>query len=225
MSKRLLTVILALAVMLPAASFADSRPSGTLAKVMTEVAKKQKSVRTLEARFRQEKEMALLAKPEVSTGTFTYAAPNEVLWKYESPKPVVMLISKGWLTTYYPSLHKAEKLEIKRYQDRIFRYMAASAALDELGKYFNFTFIESKKDPFYQLELTPKTKVVARRVKRIKIWIDRTTYLTSKFEYVEGDGDLTRYEFSDIRVNGAVSPAVFALNLPPSVKVEQIKVQ
>lgn len=224
MSNRLLSMILALAVVAPAA-FADSRPSGTLAKVMTEVAKRQKNIRTLEARFRQEKEMALLARPEVSTGTFIYRQPNEVLWKYESPKPVTMLISKGWLTTYYPALNKAEKLEIKRYQDRIFRYMAASAALDELGKYFNFTFIESKKDPFYMLELTPKTKVVARRVKKIKIWIDRKTYLTSKFEYVEGDGDLTRYEFTNVRVNGSLPPSVFALNLPPSVKIEQIKVQ
>lgn len=225
MSRRSLNLLVATLLLLPSLALADSRPSGTLGKVITEVSKRQKSLQSLQASFRQEKQMALLAQPEVSVGTFAYAKPNQVLWKYDTPKPVTMLIANGWLTTYYPALKKAERLEVKRFQDRIFRYMAASAALDELGKYFNFTFIESKKDPFYTLELTPKTKTVERRVKRIKIWIDRNSYLTNKFEYVEGDGDLTRYEFSNIRINAPIPPATFTLNLPANVKVEQIKVQ
>lgn len=222
---RSISILLVLSLILPAAAVADSRPSGKLAKVISEVAKRQKSVRTLQATFTQEKELSMLAKPEVSTGSFVYSAPNQVLWRYDSPKPLTMLISDGWLTTYYPTLKKAERIEVKRYQDRIFRYMVASAALEELGKYFNFTFIESKKDPFYVLELTPKTKVVERRVKRIKIWIDTKTHLTNKFEYVEGDGDVTRYAFSNIRINAPLASQTFALNLPANVKVEQIKVQ
>ena len=51
-----------------------------------------------------------------------------------------MLIANGMLTTYYPDLNKAERIEVKRYQDRIFKYMGASGAIDELGAWFNFTF-------------------------------------------------------------------------------------
>lgn len=223
MFRKLLIAATAVALVTPPAG-ADSRATGTLAKVIREVTKRQKQLQTLQADFRQEKELALLAQPEVSTGSFVYSKPNDVLWTYQSPKPVVMLISKGWLTTYYPNLRKAERLEVSRYQDRIFRYMAASAALEELGKYFDFTFIESKRDPFYTLELTPKTKTVGRRVKKIKIWIDRGSYLTTKFEYVEGDGDLTRYEFSNVRVNEPVARGTFELKLPSTVKVEQMKI-
>lgn len=66
---------------------------------------------------------------------------------------------------------------------------------------------------------------MARRVRHIKIWIEKATYLTSKFEYVEGDGDTTRYEFTNIKVNQPVEQGRFTLNLPADVKVEQMKLQ
>jgi outer membrane lipoprotein-sorting protein len=225
MSKRFsISILLVAALAATPLAHADSKVSGSLAKVLKEVSARQKKVDTLQADFRQEKELALLAKPEVSTGTFVYAKPSDVLWRYDAPKPVVMLISKGWLTTYYPQLNKAEKLEVKRYQDRIFRYMAASGAIDDLGKYFDFKFIESKASPSYLLELNPKTKTLAKRVQKIRIWIDKTSYLTTKFEYVEGDGDITRYEFTNIRLNKPVPAASFELKLPAGVRIEQMKV-
>ena len=72
---------------------------------------------------------------------------------------------------------------------------------------------------------TPKNRAVAKRVKRIKLTIDKATYLTSKIEYVEGDGDITRYEFSNVRINQPVPPSRFAIALPSNVKVEQMKIQ
>ena len=197
----------------------------TLAEVIKRVQEQQKSTTTLQAEFRQEKEMALLAKPEVSTGTFTYSRPANVLWTYETPKRVQMVIADGLMTTYYADLRKAEKIDVKRFEDRIFKYMGASGAIDELARYFDFTFTDSKSKSVYVLDLTPKTRSVSKRVKRIKIWIDKTTYLTSKIEYVEGDGDITRYEFANVRVNEPVSAARFALQMPTGTKVEQIKMQ
>ncbi len=212
----------ALTVSSPLSAQSPFQGTGTLERVVKEMTLRQKTVKTLQADFRQEKELALMARPEVSTGSFVYAKPNSVVWKYETPKPVIMQIAKGWMTTYYPSLKKAEKIEVKKYQDRIFRYMAASGAVDELARHFDFTFVESKGNSFYRLELKPKTKVVARRVKSIRIWIDAKSYLTTKFEYVEGDGDLTRYEFTNLRVNEPLAANAFELKLPADVRVEQL---
>jgi len=210
-----------------ASAFARSAPKGigTLEYVMRKVTEKQKKTRTLQADFIQERELALLSEPEVSKGTFVYSKPNNVLWRYDAPKPVTMLISKGVMTTYYPQLQKAETTQVKRFEERIFKYMGASGAIEELSRYFNFRFIETKGKPFYTLELIPKTKMIARRVKRIKIWIDRETYLTTKFEYVEGDGDLTRYEFKNVQFNQDVPQSLFAISLPPNVHVQQMKLE
>ena len=90
---------------------------------------------------------------------------------------------------------------------------------------FDFTFTDSKKTSVYVLDLTPKTKAVSKRVQRIKLWIDKTTYLTNKIEYVEGDGDITRYEITNIRINEPIPASRFALTLPSNVKVEQMKIQ
>ena len=124
-----------------------------------------------------------------------------------------------------PDLKKAERIEVKHYQDRIFRYMGASGAIDELGAWFNFTFTNTSNKPYFVLDLAPKNKAVARRVRHIKIFIDRKSYLTTQFEYTEGDGDKTRYEFTNVKVNAPVEQSRFSLQLPSSVRVEQMKLQ
>jgi len=197
----------------------------SLDEVIKKVQLAQTKTTTLQADFRQEKTLALLSKPEVSTGRFVYSKPNNVLWTYDAPKRVTMLIAAGMLTTYYPDLNKAERIEVKRYQDRIFKYMGASGAIDELGAWFNFTFTNTSDKPYYVLDLDPKSKTIAKRVRHIKIFIDRKTYLTTQFEYTEGDGDKTRYEFLNVKINAPVEQSRFVLTLPSSVRVEQMKLQ
>jgi outer membrane lipoprotein-sorting protein len=197
----------------------------TIEEVVKKVQEQQKKTRTLQASFRQQKELALLAKPEVSTGTFVYSKPNSVLWNYDAPRRVTMLIANGTLTTYYADLNKAESVDVKRFEDRIFRYMGASGAIDELARYFDFTFTDNAANPWYLLDLTPKSRVIARRVQRIRIWIDKQSYLTNKIEYVEGDGDTTRYEFTNVKINQPIEQSRFTLNLPDGVHVEQMNLQ
>jgi outer membrane lipoprotein-sorting protein len=214
----------AAAIALPLSAARPANPD-SLDEVVKRVQEAQAKTGTLEADFRQEKSLKLLAKPEVSTGRFIYQKPNNVRWTYEAPKRVEMLISNGMLTTWYPELNKAEQIEVKRYQDRIFKYMGASGALDELAAYFNFTFTNTSNKPFYVLDLEPKTRAIARRVRHITIWIDKKSYLTTQFEYTEGDGDKTRYEFTNVKVNQPLPQNRFVLNLPASVRVEQVKLQ
>jgi outer membrane lipoprotein-sorting protein len=222
MSKSIAAALCAIALVVPAHA---ASPSVTLEQVIKKVQEQQKRTNTLQADFRQEKELSLLAKPEVSTGTFTYSRPSNVLWTYATPKRVQMVIADGFLTTYYTDLGKAERIDVKKFEDRIFKYMGATGAIDELARYFDFTFTDSKSKPVFVLDLTPKNRAVAKRVRSIKLWIDKKTYLTSKIEYVEGDGDITRYEFTNLRINEPVPQSRFALSLPSSVKVEQMKIQ
>ena len=216
--KSIAAAVCALGVVIPA-------QAETLEQVIKKVQETQKKTMTLQASFKQEKELALLSRPEVSTGTFTYSRPSNVLWTYDAPKRVQMVIAGGVMTTYYPELLKAERIDVKRFEDRIFKYMGASGAIDELARYFDFTFTDSAAKPVYVLDLTPKNRAVSKRVQRIKLWIDKKTYLTTKVEYVEGDGDITRYEFTNVRTNEPVPASRFAIHLPSNVKVEQMKVQ
>ena len=222
MSKR---VLLAAGLLAAAIATPLSAAPVTLDAVVKKIQQQQKTTQTLQAAFRQEKELALLAQPEVSTGTFLFSKPNNVLWSYDAPKRVQMLITSGTMTTYFPDLAKAEQIDVKRFEDRIFKYMGATGAIDELAKYFDFTFTDNPKNASYVLDLLPKNKATARRVRRIKIWIDKTSYIAHKLEYVEGDGDVTRYEFTNIQINKPVPQTRFSLSLPQNVRVEQMKLQ
>jgi outer membrane lipoprotein-sorting protein len=225
MVSRFLAAAVVCAVSVLPLSAAKVTDPGSLEEVIRKVQEQQHKVSTLQADFRQEKELALLSKPEVSSGRFVYSKPNNVLWSYDTPKRVQMLITSGTLTTYYPELKKAERVDVKRFEDRIFKYMGASGAIDELGRYFDFKFTNKPSDPTYLLDLKPKTGAVAKRVQRIRIWINKSDYLTSKIEYVEGDGDITRYEFKNIQVNAPVAQDQFVLSLPAGVRVEQMKLE
>ena len=57
----------------------------SLDEVIKKVQLAQAKTTTLQADFRQEKALALLSKPEVSTGRFVYSKPNNVLWTYDAP--------------------------------------------------------------------------------------------------------------------------------------------
>jgi outer membrane lipoprotein-sorting protein len=223
--RKFLAFALCVAALAVPATAARSANPDSLDEVIRKVQLAQTKTNTLQADFRQEKSLALLSKPEVSTGRFVYSKPNNVLWTYDAPKRVTMLIANGVLTTYYPDLNKAERIEVKRYQDRIFKYMGASGAIDELGAWFNFTFTNTSDKPYYVLDLAPKNKAVGKRVRHIKIFIDKKTYLTTQFEYTEGDGDKTRYEFLNVKINAPVEQSRFSLELPSSVRVEQMKLQ
>jgi outer membrane lipoprotein carrier protein len=225
MSRKFLVLALGVAALAMPAVAAKAPKADSLDEVIRKVQLAQAKTNTLQADFRQEKSLALMAKPEVSTGRFIYSKPNNVLWTYDAPKRVTMLIANGMLTTYYPDLNKAERIEVKRYQDRIFKYMGASGAIDELGAWFNFTFTNTSDKPYYALDLDPKSKTIAKRVRHIRIYIDKTSYLTTQFEYTEGDGDKTRYEFTNVKVNAPVEQSRFTLQLPSSVHVEQMKLQ
>jgi outer membrane lipoprotein-sorting protein len=223
--RKFLALAICVSALAGTASAARTAKPDSLDEVIKKVQQAQAKTNTLEADFTQEKTLALLAKPEVSTGRFVYAKPNNVLWTYQAPKRVTMLIANGMLTTYYPDLNKAERIEVKRYQDRIFKYMGASGAIDELGAYFNFTFTNTADKPYYVLDLDPKSKSIAKRIRHLRIFIDKTSYLTTQFEYTEGDGDKTRYAFTNVRVNAPVEQSRFTLNLPANVRIEQMKIQ
>src|SRR5258706_3606013 len=98
--KRTLPILLALAVApLSAAAPPLPNPLATgltgpqrLDALVERVKIEQRKLKTLEASFVQQQESSLLAEPETSKGTFSYAAPDRVRWEYLSPSPISVLV-------------------------------------------------------------------------------------------------------------------------------------
>jgi outer membrane lipoprotein carrier protein len=185
----------------------------------------QKQLKTMEAHFTQQQESSMLAAPEASKGTFSYAAPDKVRWEYTSPSPITVVIRGDEMTTWYRDLKRAETLKVGRYSSQVFKYLGASGSLQTLLEYFTvrLKLPEKKGDP-YRMELDPKYARIAKRLKSMTLWIDGENFFPSRLKYVEADGDTVEYQFSDMKRNGPIPADRFVLKLPPGVSTRTVDV-
>lgn len=194
-----------------------------LSALVDRVRYEQQQLRTVEARFTQQQENSMLAAPEASKGTFSYAAPDKVRWEYTAPSPITVVIRGDEMTTWYRDLKRAETLKVGRYSSQVFRYLGASGSLQTLLEYFTvrLKLPEKKGDP-YRLEMDPKYARISKRLKSMTLWIDDATFFPQRLKYVEADGDSVEYQFSEVKRNAPIPEDRFVLKLPPGVSTRTV---
>ncbi len=178
---------------------------------------------TLEARFTQLKESELLVQPAEAHGVFSFASPDRVRWEYLEPDPISMLIHGDVMTTWYKDINQAEKIYVGKHSQRVLEYLGASSSMAKLLEYFDVR-LRTPNDlskPFH-LELTPRFARVEKRVRELQIWIDPVYYLPVRLRYIEGNGDVTEYDFTDLKVNSALPDDRFDLEIPAEVDLREV---
>lgn len=201
------------------------RGAEKLDAIVRRVSQMQEATTTLEAAFEQRRSSRLLAEPSVSTGTFYYQAPDSVRWEYRTPRPMTVLVAGGVVLTYRPAEKRAERMEIGRAQRKVFHFLGAAEPLDELKRYFSFTFRDRGDGTDYELVLAPTAMLLKRRLESLTVLIGRESFMPVAVAYVEKDGDSTAYTFRDIARNRAIPASLFALELPADVEVVDIKLR
>ncbi len=175
------------------------------------------------ASFTQNKESSLLLEPSVSHGTFSYQAPDRVRWEYESPHAMTLLIRDGEALTWYRDLNTAERYQVGRQSQKVVEYLGASSSIEELIEYFRVS-MQSRTEPGepYWLHLEPRYSRIAKHLQELELWIDPETYLPVRLRYVDPDGDVTEYSFSEFEINNEIPAATFQVDLPPDVEVRDV---
>jgi outer membrane lipoprotein carrier protein len=211
------------------AELADPRdptlaPSERMAALIARVRASHDRVSTMEAVFSQRKESEMLAAATEASGVFSYAAPDRVRWEYLEPDPISLLITGDEMTMWFRDLGRAEVGDVGGQAQKVVELMGASTSLDTLLEYFSVTLEvpEADTDPF-RLLLEPRFKRVEKRVRELTIWVDAVRYLPFRLRFVEGDGDVTEYDFTELRINEDLPEGRFALDLPPEVKIEALR--
>ncbi|HYG64332.1 MAG TPA: outer membrane lipoprotein carrier protein LolA [Thermoanaerobaculia bacterium] len=194
-----------------------------LQALLERVKYEQKALKTMEARFVQQQESSMLAEPEESSGVFSYSAPDSVRWEYQAPSPITVVIRGDDMTTWYRDLNRADKLKVGRYSSQFFKYLGASGNMQTLLDYFTVKLqVPAKKGDPYRLEMTPRYARIAKRLKSMTLWIDSEMFFPTRLEYVEADGDSTRYRFENVRRNVSIPAERFVLQLPRGVQTRVI---
>lgn len=178
---------------------------------------------TLEAQFTQIKQSELLIEPVEARGVFSFAAPDQVRWEYQEPDPISLLIEGDVMTTWYKDIAQAEKIFVGKHSQRVLEYLGASSSMGKLLEYFDVV-MRTPNDlskPFH-LELTPRFARVEKRVREMEIWIHPELYLPVRLRYVEGNGDVTEYDFTELKVNAALPDDRFDLTIPDEVDLREV---
>jgi outer membrane lipoprotein-sorting protein len=196
--------------------------SAKLDALIDRVVQRQRGLRSMSAEFVQVRSSAMLLDDLRSSGEFCYLAPDRVRWDYHQPDAMVVLFSDDWVTTYHPAGKRAERVKVSSGDRRFVQALAGTLPLDDLLSYFKIRFEERASPQPYLLVLDPTAASLRKRLRTLSLEVDRSLLLPVVVKFDEADGDATRYEFRDIRIDPELEVSRFLLEFSDSIAVETL---
>jgi outer membrane lipoprotein carrier protein len=198
-------------------------PEENLDAVLNRFDAVQAQIHTLSAEFVQTTRNSLLKQPMVARGAFYLTKPDSVRWEYTSPEPMRFVVSEGQYTGYFPERKRAEKRDIKRWSEQLFRFFGLGQGSKDLGKFYGIAL--GTPDPemkgSYLLVLTPKKRRVKKSVDEVKLWVDTTTLLPQRIDYMGKDGNERQIRFVNTRLNPELAAGLYKVDIPSDVPVTE----
>ena len=189
-----------------------------LNEVLAEFDRVQNGMQTISAEFTETNTSALLNEPIVAKGRFFMTKPDAIRWEYTTPEKMSFVISADQYIGYFPARKKAEKRNIQRWRDQLFRFFGVGQGSAELGKFYNIRLREADDDS-YLLSLVPKRRRIKKRVEEVLFWLDAKTYLPKRVEYRAKDGTGRIIEFEKIQLNPDLAAGLYHVELPDDVTI------
>lgn len=168
----------------------------------------QIQLRSVQADFTQEKNLKILARPLVSTGSFTFQAPQSLRWEYRTPIHSILLMHEG-------KIKKFVERDGKLTEDQSMGLDSMQVVLSEIGGWLdgrftdNAMFTVSFPDKKTVL-LTPKEKGLAALISSIELKLADQAGLLDAVTIFEGPDSSTRLTFSNRALNQEIPAALFS---------------
>ncbi|MHB1184262.1 MAG: LolA family protein [Desulfobulbia bacterium] len=201
MKRLLLLVALSFCIAIPAAQ------AGAESKGVPVPQAQPVQLRSVQADFIQEKHLKILARPIVSTGSFTFQAPQSLRWEYRTPIRSILLMHGG-------KVRKFVEREGVLAEDKGMRLDAMQVVLAEISNWLDGRFTDNamftvsfpKKQTIL---LTPKEQGIAALISSIELKLGDQAGLLDKVIIFEGPDAFTSLTFSNRIINKEIPAAVF----------------
>jgi outer membrane lipoprotein-sorting protein len=213
------------AVESPAVNLPGVDDTARLETILARFDSAQASIRTLEADFAELKELALFKEPVSAEGRFYYATPHQAKWQYVAPDAKVFLITDNALMQYFPDDKLLERRDLREANtNRLFKLFGMGQSSKDLEDFYDITLGDGTSVEMpgaYELILTPRRKMVEKRVARVRLWVGDQDFLPRAMRLEEGDGDFTMWRFTNVLINTELGAGVFEIEVPDDVKVQK----
>jgi outer membrane lipoprotein-sorting protein len=157
----------------------------------------------LRCSFREEKRVALLARPLTSTGTITFDRGRGIARSTLTPRPEHVVLTRTTLRIRTDK--KTEEIPLDKSKDlKAFALIFPTLLRGdraELERAFDIGLYGSARD-WWALAFTPKTASLKKMVKRVVVFGRRTGVVS--LQIIESSGDTTVTRLTDLRRNAEV---------------------
>ena len=164
-------------------------------------------LRSIQADFVQEKHLEILVRPLVSTGTFTFQAPQSLRWEYQTPVPSILVMHGG-------RVKKFIERDGQLVEDKGMRLDSMQVVLAQISNWLDGRF--SDNDMFRvsfpderTVLLTPKEQALAGLISTIELKLADQQGLLDGVTIFEGPGAYTRMTFKNRALNKEIPVALF----------------
>lgn len=198
----------ALAQPAPRAPDASARAALTLDALLTRLAASP----GFEARFREEKRIALLAAPLVSEGEIRYAAPARFVRRTTSPAPAVMLLDGRDLRT--GDGRTADRMDldanpvVRQFVDGFMAVVRGDRAALERSYTLAFRLTDPARPTAWELTLTPRSDALRRVIRDLRLRGDDVSLASMTVH--EASGDESETVFTQVNPSRRYSPVELA---------------
>lgn len=202
--------------------------------IVSQVEERRAGLESLRAKFRERKESPLLLEAEDASGEFVFVAPDRARWDLgggpssaddAAATDTVVVVTGDEMLTWFRHLGTAERVKLGSQGERLLQFFGPGSSLDALRRYFNLRFTRSADpDVPYRMELMPRSRRVARRIRHLTLDIDRQLFLPIYVRFEEAAGSVTEYWFSELESNVDIAPETFDLQLPADVEVRDVEI-
>ena len=161
------------------------------------------TVKTVQARLRQEKKLKMFNRTIIMTGRIALEHPGKLAWRFDKPIKYTLIIDGKIARQWDEESKKVQK--IKTQKDPIFKEVIGqiekwfSGDFSALLKEYTLT-VKSKNPPV--LEFIPKSDgMVHKVIKKLTIHIRPDLRYVEKINIEDAGGDQTIITFLDTRLN------------------------
>ena len=194
-------------------------PAEPATELIARIQKQYDQTRSLSADFLQKTRSRAASLGTSARGRLYFLKPSAMRWDYErSRQQFVINAEKAWLyvldeKTIY--LYNSEQIINSPV------ILSFFSGLGQLGEMFNITELPSAPGPppRHRLVLLPRES--ESPVSRIILWVDPNSLHVVRIQTEDPLGNINEISFTNIKVNAALEPSWFALEVPEGVRLER----
>jgi len=237
-------IALALIVLFPALSLAESVPLSRVVDALETPFRGETepgaAIKTFEARFHQQSLIASLEQMQEGGGNVQvkFTGPDKARtsrvmfrWIYATPSTQEIVSDGATVWVYLPENQQVLKTTLKTdsasHQENPMLFLTG---LGNLSKEFAISWANPQQDDHGNFVLALQPKIPSTMVQSLQLTVAKDAVLASgkgkgpAFPLVsvhlsDGNGNSTRIDFTDVRVNPALSDGLFTFKVPEGVEV------